>query len=393
MNTAEDLFDVLIAGAGPTGLTAAVALAEAGRRIAIVDAHPASAPTSRAAVVHARTLEVLDRLGVAQRLLEVGLVRHVFVFRTRARPLVTLDFTALPGRFACVLFVSQFRTEEVLRGRLAELGVEVIRPAAVLAVRALPERVDVELDDGRVLSGSYLIGADGMNSTVRSQAGIGFSIPGRRGREGTSFVLADVELEGGGTGNAGSAPSEASLSAGPEGLLVSVPLPGGQWRIVAETAEVPETPGRDYLQRLLDTRGAAEEPGTIRSVAWSSRFRIHSRLADTFLAGRILLAGDAAHVHSPAGGQGMNLGIRDAAAAATALDRVLAGAPGSVLAAWAGQRRSRALQVIRLTRRIAGVALVPGPLRPLRDALLLAGGSVPAVRKRIASSLAGLADR
>jgi 2-polyprenyl-6-methoxyphenol hydroxylase-like FAD-dependent oxidoreductase len=142
----------------------------------------------------------------------------------------------------------------------------------------------------------YVVGADGIHSIVREQAGIGF--------EGSaydeSFVLADVRL-------AGDAPhDEVILFWATAGLTVVAPLPDGVYRIVAPVADAPEAPTAEFVQQILDTRVGADRM-TVTDVIWGSRFRVHHRVADTYRAGRLLLAGDAAHVHSPAGGQGRQL--------------------------------------------------------------------------------------
>ena len=174
-------------------------------------------------------------------------------------------------------------------------------------------------DDGDVIRARYAVGADGIRSTVREHAGIGF----QGDVYDESFTLADVRL-------AGDAPvDEVILFWAKAGLTVVAPLPGGIHRIVAPVSDAPEEPTAAFVQQLLDERGLGAGRMIVTDVVWGSRFRIHHRVADTYRAGRLLLAGDAAHVHSPAGGQGMNLGIQDAVALADALVAVLAGAPDS----------------------------------------------------------------
>jgi 2-polyprenyl-6-methoxyphenol hydroxylase-like FAD-dependent oxidoreductase len=128
-------------------------------------------------------------------------------------------------------------------------------------------------------------------------------------------------------------------------------------------------------------------------VLWGTRFRIHHRVADSYRAGRLLLAGDAAHVHSPAGGQGMNLGIADAVALARALAEVLSGAPDSALDAYSAAQRRRAQRVLKLTGRLTRIATVPPSLGPIRNSGLRLAGAVPAVRRQLALQLSGLGDR
>ena len=191
-------------------------------------------------------------------------------------------------------------------------------------------------DDGGVIRARYAVGADGIHSTVREQAGIGF----QGGVYDESFALADVRL-------AGDVPvDEVILFWAKAGLTVVAPLPGGIHRIVAPVADAPEEPSAPFVQQILDERGLGAGRMVVTDVVWGSRFRIHHRVADTYRAGRLLLAGDAAHVHSPAGGQGMNLGIQDAVALADALGAVLAGGADSVLDEYSAARRPIAQDVV-----------------------------------------------
>ena len=185
-------------------------------------------------------------------------------------------------------------------------------------------------EDGQQIRARYLIGADGMHSTVRDTAGIPF----RGDTYEESFVLADVRMSGGVPEN------EVILYFSPAGLAVVAPLPDGYYRIVATVDEAPPVPDRAFVQQLVSERGPRAHPIVIDEVLWGSRFRVHHRIADSFRAGRILLAGDAAHVHSPAGGQGMNLGIDDGVTLAEALARVGERAHGEPTAPgpWAGRR-------------------------------------------------------
>ncbi|KAA9378206.1 FAD-dependent oxidoreductase [Microbispora cellulosiformans] len=375
--------EVLIVGAGPAGLTAAIVLAQQGRQVMIVDARAEGAGTSRAAVVHPRTLEVLEPYGVAERLAAHGIHTPLFAIRDRDRLLVPVPFDGLPTAYPYTLMISQADTEAHLLARLHELGVRVIRPARVSHVEQDAGGVTATLDDGQRIRAAYLIGADGLNSTVRQSAGIGFT----GGTYAESFVLADVRLSGGVPQN------EVILYFSPAGLVVVAPLPGGMHRIVATVDEAPKEPGIPFVQHLLDTRGPEAEPARVRELIWSSRFRVHHRIADTYRQGRILLAGDAAHVHSPAGGQGMNLGIDDAVHLGETLVRVLGGEPDSLLDSYAATRRPQAEQVVALAGRLTRLATAAAGRRVLRNFLLALAGRVPAVRTRLAWQLSGLNRR
>ena len=162
------------------------------------------------------------------------------------------------------------------------------------------------------------------------------------------------------------------------------------WK-AADVVDAPQVPSVSYVQGLLDARG----PGgiTVTDIVWGSRFRIHHRVADTYRMGRFLLAGDAAHVHSPAGGQGMNLGVQDAVALADALAEVIGGATESLLDAYSATRRPIAQQVIALTDRLTRLATLPRGVRPLRNVVISLAGRVPALRRALASRLSGIVYR
>ncbi|KQY08617.1 pentachlorophenol monooxygenase [Mycobacterium sp. Root135] len=373
--------DVLIVGAGPTGLTLAASLLLKGARVMLVDRQEEAANTSRAAGVNARTLEVLEGIDVTRRLVKEGIEAPRFAIRDGATVLLTVDFSGLRTAYPFTLMAPQSTTERLLLDRVRELGGDVVRPKVLATVTEDATGVTATFDDGDTVRARYVVGADGMHSTVRTQAGIGFT----GGAYDHSFVLADVHLRG-------DAPTdEVRLFWASEGLTVVAPLPEGAFRIVAPVDDAPEAPSIEFVQQLLDGRG----PGgiAVTDVVWGSRFRIHHRVADTYRRGRMLLAGDAAHVHSPAGGQGMNLGIQDAVVLADALAAVLAGGPDSRLDEYAAARRPIAKQVIALTDRLTRLATMPRALRPARNAALKVLGRLPLVSHALASRLSGLVYR
>ncbi len=375
--------DVLIVGAGPTGLTLATALVARGIRTIVVDRQAAGANTSRAAVVHARTLEVLESIGVTDRLIRLGVHATRFTIRDRDRVLVPVRFDHLPTRYPYTLMISQAVTEAVLLARFTELCGRVLWQRAVTDVTQSDEGVTATLDDGTRLQARYLVGADGMHSTVRERTGIGF--PG--GSYGESFSLADVRLTG-------SVPSdEVILYFSPAGLVVVAPLPDGVHRIVATVEPAPEHPDIGFVQALLDARGAERQRLIVKQVVWGSRFHVHHRVVDTYRAGRILLAGDAAHVHSPAGGQGMNIGIQDAMVLADSLATALTTGNEEPLNSYEAIRRPIAKQVVAFTDRLTRLATVGPGLRPLRNTLLKLLAYVPAIRHQLAWRLSGLVYR
>ncbi|WP_326952679.1 FAD-dependent oxidoreductase [Amycolatopsis sp. NBC_01286] len=377
--------DVVIAGAGPAGLAAAIALAEAGVDHVLLDRQAEGANTSRACVIHARTLEVLAELGVTERLKELGVVVPTFTVRDGAAVLARVPFGGLPTAYPYTLMVPQDVTEAVLLARLREAGGDVHRPYEVTAVAGDDTGVTVTAGT-HTIRARYVIGADGMHSVVREQAGIGFT--GASYPE--SFVLADVRMSW------PLAREEVSLHLSPEGVTVVAPLPGAadHYRVVATVASAVEKPGIEDIQSIVDKRGPEGARSRVIEVLWSSRFRVHHRVADHYRAGRILLAGDAAHVHSPAGGQGMNTGIQDAVALGGLLARVLAGEPDALLDTYERTRRPVATGVVAFTDRMTRMAtLRPRPARLLRNTVLKLAFGLPPVRAKMAYQLAELAAR
>jgi 2-polyprenyl-6-methoxyphenol hydroxylase-like FAD-dependent oxidoreductase len=374
--------DVLIVGAGPTGLTLASALAACGVRATVIDRLAEGANSSRAAVVHARTLEVLEPLGVAPTLVERGLQARRFTIRDRDRVLVPIEFDKLPTSYPYTLMVSQAVTEQVLLERLLALGGRVLRPRQLVDLSQDESSATATLDDGSRLRARYLVGADGMHSRVRERAGIAFS----GSSYGESFVLADVRLTG------GVPAAEVILYFSPAGMVVVAPLPGGVHRIVATVADAPEQPDVPYVQSLLAARGPKRDPATVQEVLWGSRFRVHHRIADNYRAGRIVLAGDAAHVHSPAGGQGMNAGILDAMRLSEALFKALQG-DAAALDSYGRERRPVAKQVVALADRLTRLATVRPSFRGLRNLLLSTLARLPLFRRNLAWRLSGLVYR
>ncbi len=375
--------EVLVVGAGPTGLTLAISLLTRGVQATVVDRFVAGANTSRAAAVNARTLEVLEDLDVARRMVKAGLIAPRFTMRQQDRVLMPIDFSGLPTEYPYTLMISQATTESLLVDRLSELGGAVLRPKELTCLTEDRDGVLASFDDGEIIRARYIAGTDGMHSTVREQAGIGFS----GGEFAEAFALADVQLSG-------EAPeAEVILFYSTAGLSVLAPLPGGIHRVVAPAPDAPDVPSAQFVQRLLDARGYGPGRTKVEQVVWASQFRIHHRVADTFRANRMLLAGDAAHVHSPAGGQGMNLGIQDAVALADTLADALGGRSETGLDAYTAARKPIARQVLRITGRLTRLATLPQAARPARNGMMRLAAQVPGVRRGLAWRLSGLIYR
>jgi 2-polyprenyl-6-methoxyphenol hydroxylase-like FAD-dependent oxidoreductase len=378
--------DVLIVGAGPTGLTLANALAARGTSFVVLDQATQGANTSRAAVVHARTLEVLDQIGVTDELCRRGVVVPRFTVRDRDRVLLEVPFDGLPTRYPYTLMIPQNVTEQVLADHLTGHGGAVHWQHKVtdLDVRGGDVTVTITRPDGTPsqLQARYVVGCDGLRSVVREKSAIGFT--GDRYAE--SFVLADVQMDW-------PLPrDQVHLFFSPQGLVVVAPLPGRRYRVVATLDEAPERPTTADVQALLDQRGPRTAPATVHEVVWSSRFRVHHRIADAFRRGPLFLAGDAAHVHSPAGGQGMNTGIQDAVVLSHLLADVLAGHSGDErLDGYEASRRPVAAGVVTMTDRLTRAATARSPLvRSVRNTVLSLAGRLAPVRNALAMNLSEL---
>jgi 2-polyprenyl-6-methoxyphenol hydroxylase-like FAD-dependent oxidoreductase len=362
---------VLVVGAGPTGLTLAAQLHALGAAVRIVDRQLDRVHESRALAVLPRTLEVLRGLGVSQRLVDRGndavqLQVH-FGRRVVRTPLfdVGLEDTAYPF----LLFISQAEIEAVLDEHLADRGIQVERGVELAAVATNEQHVTCTLrrQDGRTeqLRARYLAGCDGAHSTVRRLAGIPFE----GGSYPQTFVLGDLEVDGDLEGDT------AHAFIGPTGVLFFFPLRRpASWRMIgirptaadaAEHEQLPD-PSLADLQAIADpfTGGTLR----LRDPVWRTYFRLHHRQAVHYRAGRVFLAGDAAHVHSPAGAQGMNTGIGDAWNLGWKLALVDRGlADEALLDSYEAERWPIGRFVLRFTDRATAIATSDGPvLRVMR---------------------------
>ncbi len=346
---------MLIVGAGPTGLTLAVELLRAGVSFRIVDAAATPVHESRALAIQARTLEVLEPAGIAGELVRQGDPAREIVLHARRDVAVPLfDQMNRETVYPFILFLSQAETERVLLEHLQRHGVTVDRGARVLSLRQHEDAVQVELQTAQGLSTigiPYVVGCDGAHSVVRSAAGIDFAGTGFP----QSFALADLEVDGLSVGPVHSFISEA-------GIMFFFPLGGpATWRLLVMLPDAGQraAPQLAELQALVDsfTTGIGSAGLRLRDPVWITEFRVQSRRAVQFRKSRVFLAGDAAHIHSPAGAQGMNTGIQDAVNLAWKLAQVLQGsASRDLLDTYEQERLPVARRVLSMTDRLFSIA-------------------------------------
>src|SRR5215831_5596346 len=346
--------DVLVVGAGPVGLTTAIELARYKVAVRIIDKAPARSDKSKALAVWSRSLELLERSGVSARLLEAGYKSNSVKVYADKKPIAHLTFEGLKTKYPFSLMVPQSETERVLDEFLNGLGVKVERPVELTRFAESGDRVVSTLRhaDGReeTLEASWLIGSDGAHSTVRHQLGMEF-----RGETYLiDWILADVHLE--------NAPrtSETIVVWHSDGVLAAFPISEDRYRIVADMGNASENSPHPAEPTLADVQAVLDKrfPGSVRAVdpVWISSFRINERKVADYRVGRVFVAGDAAHVHSPAGGQGMNTGMQDACNLAWKLALVARGlGSDTLLDSYSAERSPIAEQVLKTTGRLTSM--------------------------------------
>ena len=359
--------DVLIVGAGPTGLMLACELALRKIAFRIIDKAPERPSTSRALAVQARTLEVLARHGLAEPLLANGrtsLAARAFVDRKEVAAVKLDDIGVEDTAYPVVLFASQVVTERALEGRLRALGHEVERPVELVSLDVGGQvRCTLQTPRGEeVITPRFVVGCDGAHSVVRKQGG--FSFEGDAYESG--FILGDVRLEG------DVPPGEIMFFIAKDGPLVALPLVGeSRYRIISIRAmgESEGPPKLEELQRRLDDR--APFKARLSDPVWLTNFKLHHRIANQFRDGPLFLCGDAAHIHSPAGGQGMNTGIQDAFNLGWKLALACRGLAGeTMLASYSEERRPVGVQLLQTTDRIFSGATMSGLMGVVRTTLV-----------------------
>ncbi len=368
---------MVVVGAGPTGLMLAAELALGGAKVQLLEERIDKPNITRAFAVHARTLELLDARGMTDELM----TRGVPVYEIAPPGGGTLNLRELPTRFGMLLVVPQSGTEQVLQMRVDDLGVPIARGAEVVGLAQDDDGVTVRCADGTSIRTTYVVGCDGGHSTVRQLVGIGFE--GKQYE--THILLADVHLT--------RAPEDTLTGVTNErGAVLMIPFGDGWFRAIAwdrlrEQAPLKEPVTLDEIRGSFH-RIASEDYG-MTDMRWSSRFLSERKQAERYRVGRVFIAGDAAHVHSPLGGQGMNTGIGDAMNLGWKLASQVRGtAPDWLLDSYEGERHPVGAAVLRLTD--AFNQLVLGRSKAQRMVQTLAIGSitrVPAGRRFMAGRL------
>jgi 2-polyprenyl-6-methoxyphenol hydroxylase-like FAD-dependent oxidoreductase len=350
-------YPVLIVGAGPTGLTAALELSRLDIPVRLIDKQLEAATTSRAIGVQARTLELLEQRGLAEEMVGLGNPGLAGSVYGGGKRVFRLDFGHVDSRYAYLLFISQAETERVLRDAIGRQGVTIERGVELVGlsqdalthdpspVKAVLRHADGHLE---LAQAPWLISAEGAHSVARTTLDLQFE--GKTLDE--QYALGDLHIDG------GLAETDFHIFSSPHGFMGLFPMGGGRFRLIASNPiskpEKGTEPSLDELQRIYDQR--SHITARFHDMSWSSWFRINSRMVPRLKVGRLLLGGDAAHIHSPAGAQGMNTGIQDMINLCWKLALVLKGtAPAKLLDTYEEDRLPVIRNVLFKTENLTGL--------------------------------------
>ncbi|MGW1163993.1 FAD-dependent oxidoreductase [Streptomyces sp. NPDC002550] len=362
MTQCTTVCDVLVVGAGPAGLTAAHELVRNGLSVLLVDAADGPATTSRALGMHARTLETFDQMGVVRDILAQGRrVDHLTLYQNGGRLVrFDADYGRLPTRYPYTVMIDQARAERILRDAVTRQGLGIEWGTKLVGFTDDGEGVTAELarTDGGTESvrATWLVGADGGHSTVRKRLGLEM-----RGKQTETWLIADAEV------HCDLPPDSIYWMRTREGTVMLVPFPDeGRWRLV-DTRDVGhvDTGDREALAARLARKIQAGigAPVTVEAPSWVSVFTIQQRMVPAMRSGRCFVVGDAAHVHSPASGQGLNTGVQDACNLAWKLADVRHGrADARLLDSFGAERLPVAATLLDSTRFVTALTQLRNPV-------------------------------
>ncbi|MEV4509649.1 FAD-dependent monooxygenase [Dactylosporangium sp. NPDC049525] len=364
----------VVVGAGPTGLLLAGDLAAAGVEVTVLERRATDSNLTRAFGVHARTLEHLDARGLADKLIATGQP----VSKLRLFNSLRVDLGTLPSRFPFLLITPQYNVEQLLEQRALDLGARIVRGVTVTGLAP-----DAVLAGGDTYDADYVVGADGVHSAVREAIGMPF--PGKAVLR--SIMLADVRLT--------EAPADVlAVNAVGDAFAFVAPFGDGWFRVFAwdRRSQQPDSAPLDLDEVRDVTRRALGTDFGMKEARWMSRFHSDERQAPHYRKGNVFLAGDAAHVHSPAGGQGMNTGLQDAANLSWKLAAVAQGwAPEGLLDTYQAERHPVGELVLRSSGGLIRLAMLHS--RAARAGRDLLGGAllhVPTIMRKAAGTVSGI---
>ena len=386
--------DVLVVGAGPTGLILALELARRDINIRIVDKNSGPSTTSKALAIHSRSLEMLENMDLVQEFLKRGVELKGVNIHADNKRIAHFSFEELDSLYPFALSIPQNITEEILIAALAKNGIRVEWNTVLLDLNDSGRHVSARVKQGggeeEVISTNYLVGCDGAHSTVRHELGLAFE--GEKYPE--TWILGDVVAEG------DLREDEINLFNTDEGLLAFFPYGGGRFRVVADKEADPAlskntektyteytAPTLEELQDAVDRRSYIKEK--LSDPLWTSSFSIHRRHVSKYRINRVFLAGDAAHIHSPAGGQGMNTGMQDSFnlgwKLALAVNNLVT---DSFLDSYEEERLAVALSVLQMTDFITKVNTTRNPIaQHIRNRLAPILSAQEVIQKRIRNNV------
>ncbi len=378
---------VLISGAGPVGLTLANELVRHGISVRIVDKNAERTDKSKALVLWSRTLELFDDAGYAREFIQAGMIAHGAQISTGKEIVARVSLDSIDSRFPYALMIAQSETERVLEERLAAAGVKVERTVELTGFTDKGASVEATLKkadgSGEIVQADWLVGCDGAHSAVRH--GLGFAFEGSTLE--SHWALADGYVSG------LDPKDRLHIFWHRDGILAFFPISGDRWRVIGDLGpatgnEKHPDPTLAEINALMAHRGSPSI--VMKDPFWLAAFRINERKVKDYSRGRVFLAGDAAHIHSPAGGQGMNTGMQDAFNLAWKLAMVIKGAAKpALLDSYSPERSAVGEQVLKNAGRLTEAATLRNPVaQGLRNTIVKFATGFPAIQHKIADQLA-----